>query len=180
VERLYGEWLPRQTYAIRAGLHTNTAFALILALDYAHRLGRSEFAALLMRRANDYFGADTGYPAAWEPGGNDFLSPCLVEAELMRRVSPEFPEWLERFLPALPRTLLEPAIVSDRADGQLAHLDGLNLSRAWCLFGLGHRDAAERHLDAGLAHVASGHYEGEHWLASFAALALEARERPSS
>jgi hypothetical protein len=176
VERLYLEWLPRQTYPIRSGVHTNTAFALMLALDYARAAGRAELGAMLMARATDYFGRDEDYPAGWEPGGNDFLSPCLVEAELMRRVAPDFPEWVKRFLPAAPRSLLEPAIVSDRSDGQLAHLDGLNLSRAWCLYGLGLREAAERHLQAGLDHVATGHYEGEHWLASFAALALEAQE----
>ncbi|HEX2566267.1 MAG TPA: DUF2891 domain-containing protein [Burkholderiales bacterium] len=176
VERLYLAWLPRQTYPIRSGVHTNTAFALTLGLDYADRMGRAELSDLLRRRAIDYFAGDSDYPAAWEPGGNDFLSPCLVEAELMRRVVPDFGAWLEQFLPAPPRSLLEPAAVSDRTDGQLAHLDGLNLSRAWCFYGLGMREAAERHLQAGLAHVQSGSYEGEHWLASFAVLALDAQE----
>jgi hypothetical protein len=179
VERLYLEWLPRQTYPIRSGVHSNTAFALALALDYARSAGRMELEATVMQRANDYFAADKGCPASWEPSGNDFLSPCLVEAELMRRVVPDFAAWLARFLATPPRTLLEPVLVSDRGDGQLAHLDGLNLSRAWCLYGIGLREAAERHLEAGLAHVASGHYEGEHWLASFAALALEARRGKS-
>jgi hypothetical protein len=103
-----------------------------------------------------------------------------MEADLMRRVAPDFPRWFAAFLPDIPRTLLEPAIVSDRSDGQLAHLDGLNLSRAWCCFNLARalpekkllRETAERHLEAGLAHVASGSYAGEHWLATFAAYAL--------
>jgi len=175
VERLYLTWLPRQTYPIRSGVHTNTAFALAIALDYARSTGRAELEAAVRQRARDYFGADKDYPASWEPGGNDFLSQCLVEAELMRRVASDFAAWLAGYLPSVPRTLLEPAAVSDRGDGQLAHLDGLNLSRAWCLYGLGLREAAERHLQAGMAHIESGHYEGEHWLPSFAALALEAR-----
>jgi hypothetical protein len=179
VERLYLGWLPRQTYPIRSGVHSNTAFALALALDYARSGGRVELEATVMQHARGYFAADKDCPASWEPSGNDFLSPCLVEAELMRRVLPDFAAWLAQFLPTSPRTLLEPVAVSDRADGQLAHLDGLNLSRAWCLYGIGLREAAERHLEAGLAHVASGHFEGEHWLASFAALALEARQGDS-
>lgn len=174
IEQLFAAWLPRQTYPIRAGTHANTAFALGLALDYAAAAGRGEFRALLAGRASAYFAGDTDAPAAWEPGGNDFLSPCLVEADLMRRVLPDFGAWFARFLPAIPQALLEPAAVSDRGDGQLVHLDGLNLSRAWCFYGLGLREPAARHLQAGLRHVASGHYAGEHWLATFAACALEA------
>jgi len=134
----------------------------------------------LIQRAIDYFGNDRDYPAAWEPGGNDFFSPCLIEADLMRRVLPDFRGWFDAFLLELPASLLEPARVSDRNDGQLAHLDGLNLSRAWCYFSLARalpdrpllRKAGERHLEAGLAQVASGSYAGEHWLATFAAYAL--------
>src|SRR5205823_1200761 len=128
----------------------------------------------------EYYADDREYPAEWEPGGNDFFSPALIEADLMRRLVPDFRRWLERFLPALPVSLRRPAKVTDRTDGQLADLDGLNLSRAWCLYGLSHafpqkkvfRATAEKHLRAGLAHVASGSYAGEHWLASFAAYAL--------
>jgi hypothetical protein len=180
VEERYLQWLPRQTYPLRSGTHTNTAFGLSFALDFSRTFKRAKLEKAIVERSIAYFGADRDYPAAWEPGGNDFLSPCLVEADLMRRVLPDFPQWFEEFLPELPDCLLAPAEVSDRSDGQLAHLDGLNLSRAWCYFNLAKvfpektflRDAAERHLKAGLEHVASGNYEGEHWLATFAAYAL--------
>jgi hypothetical protein len=183
IEQRYLQWLPRQTYPIRCGTHTNTAFGLALALDYARTFGRRELEALLIEKSLAYYGQDRGYPAAWEPGGNDFLSPCLVEADLMRRVHPEFGEWFEGFLPELPPSLLEPAVASDPSDGQLAHLDGLNLSRAWCYFNLGSVlideetffQAGERHLKAGLKGLASGSYAGEHWLATFAACAIAAR-----
>ncbi|TMI42518.1 MAG: DUF2891 family protein, partial [Betaproteobacteria bacterium] len=176
IVQAYQQWLPRQTYPVRSGTHTNTAFGLAFALDHAH----PELKPLLIQRAIDYFGNDRDYPAAWEPGGNDFFSPCLIEADLMRRVLPEFRGWFDAFLPELPASLVEPARVSDRNDGQLAHLDGLNLSRAWCYFSLARalpdrpllRKAGERHLEAGLAQVASGSYAGEHWLATFAAYAL--------
>jgi hypothetical protein len=180
VEARYLEWLPKQTYPIRSGTHTNTAFGLAFALDYARAFDRRELAQLVVERSLAFYGQDRDYPAAWEPGGNDFFSPCLIEADLMRRVLPDFPRWFAAFLPGIPPALLEPALVSDRADGQLAHLDGLNLSRAWCYFSLSRSlqndslllKAANRHLEAGLAHVASGSYAGEHWLATFAAYAL--------
>jgi hypothetical protein len=145
-------------------------------------------AGLIAARARDYYGADRACPA-WEPGGDDFLSPALAEALLMRRALPEraFPAWFGAFLPDLvagiPRSLFEPAFVSDRSDGKIAHLDGVNLSRAWCWRGLAGaldpelaalaRETADAHLDASLPHVA-GDYMGEHWLATFALLALEA------
>jgi hypothetical protein len=181
IEERYTDWLPRQTYPIRAGVHSNTAFGLAFALDYARGAGRGAFETLLVERSLAYYANDRDCPAAWEPGGNDFLSPSLVEADLMRRVLPpqRFASWFSGFLPAIPRGLLEPAQASDRSDGQLVHLDGLNLSRAACFSSLSKvlarkdlREAAERHLAAGLDQVASGHYEGEHWLASFAAYAL--------
>ncbi len=183
VEARYLEWLPKLGQPIRAGTHANTAFGLALALDYARRFARRRLERLLVLKSREYYAADRDYPASWEPSGNDFFSPALVEADLMRRVLPDFPRWLARFLPALPRSLRAPARSLDRRDGQLAHLDGLNLSRAWCLFELGKaapqrrelRKLAELHLRAGLKHVASGHYAGEHWLASFAAAALAAR-----
>jgi hypothetical protein len=144
--------------------------------------------ALIEAKALDWYGADRACQA-WEPSGDDFLSPALMEAELMRRVmSPfAFAAWFSGFLPDLargqPATLFTPARVSDRADGKIAHLDGVNLSRAWCWRGIAGsfagdapvaalaRDAAERHLAISLPHV-SGDYMGEHWLASFALLAL--------
>ena len=176
-------FLPKQTYPIRTGVHANTAFGLALALDYARAAGHAELAALLVERATSYYAADRDVPAAWEPGGEDFLSPALIEADLMRRVlaPAEFAAWLHGFLPrGLPPALRTPAIVSDRSDGKLAHLDGLNLSRAWCLRAVVNvlpaadplraefTEAAAVHAAAGLAHVATGDYMGEHWLASFA------------
>ena len=178
-------FLPKLTYPIRTGTHFNTAFALVLALDWAQTHDRS-LAALIRERAAAYYGRDRGCPG-WEPGGDDFLSSALVEALCMRRVlgRAEFRAWFDAFLPDLaagePRSLFAPAIVSDRSDGKIAHLDGFNLSRAWCWRGVA--DAlepglaaralatADAHLDASLPHVA-GDYMGEHWLATFALLAL--------
>jgi hypothetical protein len=178
----YLDFLPRQTYPVRVGTHANTAFGLMFALEYADRFNPA-LAAMIRSRAIDYYSEDRDYPTQIEPSGADFLSPSLIEADLMRRVLGErFAEWFERFLPNLAHrgNLLEPVIVSDRSDPQIAHLDGLNLSRAWCFREISRflppdhqwqeclRDAADRHAGAGLANVASGHYEGEHWLASFA------------
>jgi hypothetical protein len=171
VEANYLAWLPRQTYPIRAGTHVNTAFGLAFALDYARLMRKDALEKAIAERCITYFAEDRHYPADWEPGGNDFLSPCLIEADLMRRVLPDFASWLAHFLPVIPRSLCEPATVSDRSDGQLAHLDGLNLSRAWCFSNLGETKLAQRHLQAGLAGLEGGHYEGEHWLATFAAYA---------
>ena len=168
-------FLPKLTYPIRAGTHFNTAFALVLALEWAERFD-GELAELAAARARYWFGRDRDCQA-WEPGSDDFLSPALVEALLMRRVLPadEFDGWFAAFLPRLgdgePATLFTPATVSDRSDGKIAHLDGLNLSRAWCWRSLGYPREAELHLDAALPHL-SGDYMGEHWLQSFALLAL--------
>lgn len=194
IERRYIDFLPRQTYPIRVGTHLNTAFGLAFALDYARALGRGELAALVEARSRDYYLADASAPAGWEPGGNDFFSPSLMEADLMRRVLPraEFGRWLDRFLPNLragyPPSLLTPAHVSDRTDGQLVHLDGLNLSRAWCMWAIAAAlpagdarcailtRAAESHAAAGLTGVDSGDYMGDHWLATFAVMMLECAE----
>jgi hypothetical protein len=179
-------YLPKLTYPIRVGTHFNTAFALVLALDWAEA-NDAALAALIRERARGWFGEDRCYHG-WEPGGDEFLSGGLCEALLMRRVfgDPHFPAWFDAFLPeaavGIPRSLFTPAFVSDRSDGKIAHLDGLNLSRAWCwrsiapvldpaLADLLVRTADE-HLDASLPHVA-GDYMGEHWLATFALLALE-------
>jgi hypothetical protein len=184
IEARYLEWLPKQTYPIRSGVHTNTAFGLAFALDYAESAKKKSLVKMIREKSLEYYSHDREYPAAWEPGGNDFLSPCLVEADLMRRVyqrsTRDFSRWFNKFLGEIPENLLSPAVVSDRADGQLAHLDGLNLSRAWCFFNLAAvlpnkkllAESANRHLAAGLTHIASGSYAGEHWLASFAAYAL--------
>lgn len=184
----FGSYLPKLTYPVRTGTHFNTAFALIHALDWAEE-NNCTLAALIAERAGAYYGGDRNC-SGWEPGGDDFLSPALTEALLMRRFMTDerFRTWFDAFLPDLaagePRSLFAPAFVSDRSDGKIAHLDGVNLSRAWCWRGLAdalepeladlaHRTADE-HLDASLKHVA-GDYMGEHWLATFALLALEAR-----
>lgn len=186
----YLSFLHKQTYPIRTGVHPNTAFGLAFALDYARTVKHDKLAVLIEERSRTYFAKDADAPARWEPGGADFFSPSLMEADLMRRVLPaaEFRPWLASFLPKLalgePKNLLEPATVSDRTDPQIVHLDGLNLSRAWCMKGIARAlpaddstrkvltEAATRHALAGLTHVASGDYVGEHWLASFAVFML--------
>lgn len=186
----YLDFLPKQVYPIRTGLHPNTAFGLAFALDYANTVGDQKLKELLIARSNDYFGGDTDYPAKLEPGGSDFLSPALAEADLMRRVLPadKFASWFHAYLPALPKgepkNLLQIAIVSDRSDPQLGHLDGLNLSRAWCMRHIAAalpagdewravmEEAGHTHAVDALEHVATGHYEGEHWLGSFAVYLL--------
>ena len=179
-------FLPRQTYPIRTGTHFNTAFAFILTLEWAERHD-APLATLVRSRAIDYFSEDRDCPA-WEPGGDEFLSSALTEALCMKRVLPRqaFVTWFEAFLPRYrqrkPATLFVPVHISDRSDGKIAHLDGCNLSRAWCW-----REIASALDDDGaapLAHVASAHiaaslphiaddYAGEHWLATFALLALQ-------
>ncbi len=182
----FRDFLPLASYPVRVGTHYNTAFALALALDYARRVGDADLAALCESKALDWHAADAGCQA-WEPSQDEFLSPALMEAELMRRVlaPATFAEWFARFLPELsagrPETLFIPASVSDRSDGKIAHLDGLNLSRAWCWRGIGSAlegeartrafAAADAHLAVALPKV-TGDYMGEHWLASFALLAL--------
>jgi hypothetical protein len=182
------DYLPILTYPIRVGTHFNTAFALVLALEWAERFDAT-LADLIRTRSLHWFGADRDCQA-WEPGGDEFLSSALIEASCMARTHPaEFPAWFGHFLPGIaqrqPATLFEPAIVSDRSDGKIAHLDGLNLSRAWCWRGIapllpGDERAvalatADEHLAAAMPHLA-GDYMGEHWLASFALLALLAGE----
>jgi hypothetical protein len=186
--RRFLDVLPKATYPTRVGTHFNSAFALTLALEYSEVMSDKALRRLLVNKASAWYRNDVDCQA-WEPGGDDFLSPALMEAECMRRVlsASDFRDWFDRFLPRLadrqPMTLFEPAVVSDRTDGKIAHLDGLNLSRAWCWRSLAtvwpdtdsrHAialDVAGVHLEAGLAHVA-GDYMGEHWLATFALLAL--------
>jgi Protein of unknown function (DUF2891) len=158
---------------VRSGIHGNSAFGLALALPYA-RSRRTELADAIAAAAQRWFADDADYPAQWEPSGTDFLSPALCEAALMQEVlGAEFPAWLARFLPEAPAPF-EPVAVSDPSDGQLAHLHGLNLSRAWALRRLGFAEAAERHAAAALPHVVGSDYMVEHWLAAYAVLYLSA------
>lgn len=190
IARSYKSFMPKQTYPIRTGVHPNTAFGLAFALDYAKVVGDRDLENLLSERSRTYFGKDVSYPANWEPGGEDFFSAALMEADLMRRVMKpaEFATWFHRFLPEVTKggysSLLKPATVSDRSDPKLVHLDGLNLSRAWCLRSIAAAlpandparailfKSAQDHANAALPHVASGDYAGEHWLASFAVYLL--------
>ena len=190
LSKSYVAFLPKQTYPIRTGVHPNTAFGLAFALDYAKTVGDGELESLLNERSRTYFAGDADYPGAWEPGGEDFFSAALMEADLMRRVMKprEFATWFHRFLPGVakgnPAALLQPATVTDRTDPKLVHLDGLNLSRAWCMRSIARAlpetdparkvlsVSADKHASAALAHVASGDYAGEHWLASFAVFLL--------
>lgn len=184
----FAAFLPVQTYPIRVGTHFNTAFAMTLAHDWAS-IHDPALARLIAGRAQDWFGQDRACQA-WEPSGDDFLSSALTEALVMSRtMGAGFAEWLDLFLPDAamrsPATLFSPAHVSDRSDGKIAHLDGLNLSRAWCWRSIaralpaGHpvrpvaAEVAENHIAAALPHLADD-YMGEHWLATYALLALEA------
>lgn len=173
--RRMARFLSGAPYPIRAGSHGNTAFACLLALDYARAAKHQMLADEVRAAALRWYRGDRDAPLAYEPSLDDFLSPALVEAVLMQQVmSPrEFRDWSRRFFPTDPSRLALPT-VADRADPKQAHLDGLALSRAWCLGKLGYREAAERHLAAALPHVVGGDYVGEHWLASFAVLALTA------
>jgi hypothetical protein len=195
IERLK-TWLPKLSHPVRIGEHDQTAFGLGLMLDYARSTKNDSFATLVADSAKKFFLADKDCPLNYEPSGEDFLSPCLGEADVMRRVLPqtEFAKWLGDFMPQIPMTgnppshrsdaasgdWLKPVVSPDPSDPKLAHLDGLNLSRAWMLEGilsaLPHDDrrgaalqaAADAHRRAGLAAVTGAHYEGGHWLGSFA------------
>jgi hypothetical protein len=189
-ERRFLDFLPKATYPVRTGVHANTAFALGFAMEHAEAAQRGTLAEVIRGKARHWYGKDEGCQV-WEPGGEDFLSPALVEVECMRRVLPlaDFLDWLGRFLPKLgagePAALFHPVEVSDRTDGKIAHLDGLNLSRAWCLRSLVRSlpphdarapvllRAADLHLRASLPHL-DDDYMGGHWLAAYATLALEA------
>jgi len=177
------DWIPKLHYPIRAGEHDQTAFAFGLALDYARQVGNDQLGAVIEDSADRFYAGDRDCPLAYEPSGHDFLSPCLAEADFVRRVMTpqDFAAWLETFLPAIGEDdWLPVAVVTDRADGKLSHIDGLNLSRAWMLQGMAAglpedderraalSSAAERHAQAGLAGVSDEYYAGGHWLASFA------------
>ncbi len=197
VERLEN-WLPKLSYPVRIGEHDQTAFALGLMLDYARAVGDEKFTRLVASKLGDFFQGDKNCPLAYEPSGEDFLSPCLAEADVMRRVflTQDFARWLRAFLPHLSSARngnwLRPVASPDPGDPKLAHLDGLNLSRAWMLEGIASRlpkgdkrlpaiiAAAEAHRRAGLAAVTGEHYEGGHWLGSFAVYLVTKRGIPSN
>jgi Protein of unknown function (DUF2891) len=188
-------WLPKLTHPVRSGEHSNTAFSLGLLLDYAGSNNKADFRQLLERKARDFYFADRACPLSYEPSGEDFLSPCIAEADVMRRIlsNREFGPWLAQFLPQIPRGAvskpgalgwLTPGVVADPADGKLAHLDGLNLSRAWMLERIAAalpptdarvaslRVTSKLHAEDGLRAVSGAHYEGGHWLGTFAVYLL--------
>ncbi len=180
------EYLPKLSFPIRTGIHPDTGFALGQILDYARKLNQQELEELIVQRARDYYFSDVGYPTKYEPSGQDFFSSCLNEADLMRRVlsQSEFAKWLDGYLPTLAQgdggNLLVPVEVSDVTDGYIVHLAGLNLSRGWCMQAIAAalpesdprvellNKSARDHAEMGFKYVFSGHYEGDHWLATFA------------
>lgn len=185
IAQAYITYLPKLLYPIRVGEHTNTGFGVSFAYDYALTIGDEALAGAIRKRALEFYKTDADCPISWEPSGYDFLSPCLQEMDIMRRVMEPaaFAKWLEAFLPELVTgTLkLEPGKVKDRSDGKLVHLDGVNFSRAWCLYGLGDayphaQKLAAKHMDYSLPRIADGDYAGEHWLASFALYAFKTAE----
>lgn len=189
ISEKFSGFLDKLKYPIRVGEHTNIAFGMSFAYDYAKKYD-AELAAKIEEKAREYFLKDVNCPLTWEPGGFDFLSPCLQEAALMQKVLPEneYKKWLKDFLSGFqknPGKFLEPAEVTDRSDGKLAHLDGLNFSRTWCLFEIGKAlnnqkmiDLGEKHFNYSYEKMDSGEYAGAHWLASFATYALTKYEAP--
>ena len=187
VVELWSSYLPKQTYPNRTGVHPNTAFGRVFALDWARSAGDQKFEALIIGRAKEYYLQPLALAATVEPDGTDFLSPSLEIADLMRRILPQedFAAWINRYLsPDGLANVSKPPIVSDRSDYQIVHLDGLMFSRVWCLRGIGNAlpepdprralmlSSAEELLRQALPHIANGEYGGEHWLASFALYAL--------
>lgn len=187
------DWLPKLAYPIRSGTHNQSAFAFGLMLDYARQVENEALADMIIAKSLEFHEGDVDCPLGYEPSGEDFLSPCLMEADLMRRVLPSdrFAEWLSAFLPQIPRDgtadWLEPGIVLDPEDGKLVHLDGVNLSRGWALEGIASalpdsdariaalRASADLHRKTGLAAVSDENYEGSHWLGSFATYLITRR-----
>ncbi|GMM93927.1 DUF2891 domain-containing protein [Qipengyuania sp. MTN3-11] len=187
------DWLPKLAYPIRIGTHNQSAFAFGLMLDYARQVGNGALEQALIAKSREFHEGDRDCPIGYEPSGEDFLSPCLMEADLMRRVLPpqRFGEWLAAFLPGIPADgsadWLEPGIVRDPTDGKLVHLDGVNLSRAWAMEGIASalpvddprraalRASADRHRAEGIVAVSAENYEGSHWLGSFATYLITRR-----
>ena len=184
------DYLPKLSFPVRTGVHPDTAFALSQALDYSREVGNQQLENLIVDRSRDYYLDDRNYPSLYEPSGEDFFSAGLNEADLMRRVldRSEYSDWLGDFLPGLgtadEHRLLQPVEVSDVTDGKIVHLAGLDLSRAWCLQGIANAlddndrrkkiliESAKAHAEVGFRYVFSGHYAGEHWLATFAVYTL--------
>ncbi len=181
------KYLPKQTYPNRTGVHPNTAFGLVFALDYARSAKNTVFESAIVKAARQLYLADKNAPTTWEPDGTDFLSPSLEEADLMRNVLPkeQFNTWFNNWINKTSLLhLTKLPVVSDRTDMQIVHLDGLCFSRSWCMKGIAKQlpandprkkllmNAAVKHLNASLPNIASGNYGGEHWLASFAVYAL--------
>ncbi len=182
----FTEFLPKLVYPIRVGEHTNTAFALSFAYDYAEAVKDTAFLSLIDKRAKEFYLKDDNCPVSWEPSGFDFLSPCLQEVDIMRKILPKaaFPLWINDFMPELMNKEFDMAVgrVSDRTDGKLVHLDGLNFSRAWVLYGLANtypdkfshlKAVADRHVAKSFPNLVGDSYEGGHWLGSFALYALQ-------
>ncbi len=186
----YKEFLPKLNYPVRVGEHTNTAFGLVLAYDYAEATENEEFLELIKKQAQEFYLKDDNCPVTWEPSGYDFLSPCLSEIDIMRRILPKnaFSLWMDDFMPQLKNEdfELEVGEVSDRSDGKLVHLDGLNFSRAWIFYGLanqypeqfGHlKSIANEHVAYSFPNLVGDGYEGGHWLGTFAIYALQEANR---
>ncbi len=188
VTEKYISFLPKLNYPIRTGEHINTAFGLSMAYDYSIQIKNNAFKLAIQNRAKDFYFTDKNYPLNYEPSGYDFLSPAMEEVDLMRKILPksEFILWFEKFLPEMCQSDFkwEVGKVSDRSDGKLVHLDGLNFSRAWCLYGLAKYDTrykhllkiADQHLAFSLPSIIDGDYMGEHWLATFALSAMLERK----
>jgi hypothetical protein len=180
----YKGYLPKLKYPIRVGTHTNTAFGLSFAIDYAKTVNDTAFIRIITKRAKDFYLNDKKYPLWWEPSGYDFLSPALEETDIMRKVldKKEFFNWLRDFLPEIMNDsfTMKPGIVSDRTDGHMVHLDGVNFSRAWCMYGLAKQypkfsyliPVANEHINYSLPNLVGDDYMGGHWLASFAINAM--------
>ncbi len=188
IAKKYIEFLPKLNYPIRVGTHSNTAFGMVFAYDYAKVVNHQELINTIKKRALFFYKNDTNCPMSWEPSGTDFLSPCLEEASLMKRVlsKEEFTIWLHQFLPQLYNKKYQLAVgeVSDRTDGHLVHLDGLNFSRAWCLNEISNnieelnhlKTIGREHIQYSLPNLVGDSYEGGHWLASFAIYALDSQK----
>ncbi|WP_462251908.1 DUF2891 domain-containing protein [Ekhidna sp.] len=183
ISNAYIEYLPKLVYPIRVGTHSNTAFGMSFAYDYAQTVGNDTLSSAIKEAAIRFYSYDKDCPISWEPSGYDFLSPCLQELDVMRKVltKEEFEKWSSKFMPSLynQSLTLNPGQVKDRSDGHLVHLDGVNFSRAWCLYPLEDNvnayNLAMEHLEYSLSKITDGDYAGQHWLGSFALYAFKTK-----